>query len=82
VVERLENASPDPGQGRSLSPPLVKACLQGRQVSRHRLAVGELGGAIGPFGVQEIEQGQGAAPVGVFADIAAPLRHIEIAGFQ
>src|SRR5271157_461934 len=53
--------------------------LQRRQISRHRLAVGELSGAIGALGVQEIEQGQGAAPVRVLADIAALLRHIQIA---
>src|ERR1035438_10729317 len=56
--------------------------LQCSQVSRHRLAVGELGGAIGPLGVQEIEKRQGATPVGVFADIAASLGYIEIGGFQ
>src|SRR5271157_2353181 len=56
--------------------------LQCSQVSGHRLAVGQLGGAISPLGVQEIEKRQGATPVCVFADIAAPLSHIEIGGFQ
>src|ERR1035438_6489898 len=49
--------------------------LQSKQIGCHRLAVGELGRPIAALGVQEIEQRQSAAPVGVFADIATVLRH-------
>src|ERR1039457_304648 len=49
------------------------------QVSGDGLAPGQLRGAIASFGVQEIEQAGGAAPVRVFADLAVLLRHFQIA---
>ena len=50
------------------------------QVSGDGLAPGELSSAIAALGVQEIKQARGAAPVGIFADVAVFLRHVEIAG--
>src|ERR1039458_968994 len=54
--------------------------LQGGQISRYRLTVGELGGTIGALGVEEIEQGHGAAAGGGFADVAALLSDLEVGG--
>src|ERR1035438_10535229 len=56
--------------------------LQCSQVSRHRLAVGELRGPISPLRVQEIEKRHGPAPVRVFADIAVLLSHVDVLGLQ
>src|SRR5471032_743940 len=78
--DTLENGPQMPGSRQAPGSNRLAKLLDRSQICRHHLAVGELGRAIAALGVQEIEQGQGAAPVGVFADVAAALRHVEIAG--
>src|ERR1035438_4540053 len=54
--------------------------LERSQVSRDDLAPGKLRSAITAFSVQKIEQARGATSIGVFTNVSALLRHLEIAG--
>jgi hypothetical protein len=54
--------------------------LHGQKPRRQRLPIGKLGGAIAALGVEKVEQADGAALAGVFADVAVFLRPIEIPG--
>src|ERR1700730_18312228 len=48
------------------------------KVGSERLTIGELYGSKATFGIEKIEEACGAAPVGVFADIAVLLRLVEV----
>ena len=53
--------------------------FESEHVIGERLAIGELVGAIGAFGIEIVEQAGGAAVVGVFADVARLLGLIDVA---
>src|SRR5579864_211195 len=58
---------------------LVDLLDRGEEV-RERLAIADLRGAIRALGIEEVEQTQRAAMIGIFADLAAAARDLEVAG--